>query len=77
MNVLDCIELIITNDGLGRPAGEPVTNLARRGGFLACTIEKLSRYITERSFRGRTFFSLLGKRRFNAKRIPKWLVLVW
>jgi hypothetical protein len=77
MNVLDCIKLIITNDGLSRPAVEPVTNLARCSGFLAGTIEKLSGDITERPLSNRTFFPLLGKRRFHAQRVTKRLVFIW
>ena len=71
MNVSDCIKLIITDDGLGRPAVEPVTNLARRNGFLASTIEKLSGDVTERSFGGGAIFALLGKRGFDAQRITR------
>ena len=66
MNVLDRIELVIANDGLGRLAVKTITNLARRGGFLACTIEKLSGDIAERSLWGRTFFAFLGERSLNA-----------
>ena len=47
MNVPDCIELVITNDGLGRSAVETVTNLARRSGFVTGTIEQLSGDIAE------------------------------
>jgi len=47
VNVPDCIELVITYDGLCWLAVETITNLARRGGFLACTIEKLSGDIAE------------------------------
>jgi hypothetical protein len=77
VNVPDCIKLIITNDGLGRPAVESITNLARCNSFIAGPIEKLSGDIAERSFRGRTFFALLGKRGLNAQRIPKRLIFVW
>jgi hypothetical protein len=66
VNVSDCIELIVTNDGLCWLAVETITNLARRGGFLACTIEKLSGDIAERSLWGRTFFAFLGERSLNA-----------
>jgi hypothetical protein len=77
VNVSDCIELIITNDSLGRPAVEAVTNLARSSGFLASTIEKLSGDVTERSLGGGAIFALLRKRRLDAQRITKWLVFVW
>jgi hypothetical protein len=66
MNMPDCIELVITNNGLGRLAVETITNFARRGGFLAGTIEKLSGDIAERSLWGRTFFAFLGERSLNA-----------
>jgi hypothetical protein len=76
VNVSDCIELIITNDSLGRSAVEAITNLARRGGFLAGAIEKLSGDVAERPFRGWATFALLGKRSLNAQRIAKRLVFV-
>ena len=71
MNVLDCIKLIIANDGLGWPVVEAIANLARRGGFLAGAIEKLSGDVTERSFGGGAIFALLGKRGFDAQRITR------
>jgi hypothetical protein len=76
MNVLDCIKLVIANDGLGRPAVEPVTNLARRSSFLAGAIEKLPGDIAKGPFRGRAFLALVGKRRFDAQRITKRLIFV-
>jgi hypothetical protein len=76
MNVLDCIELVIANDGLRRPTVEAVPNFARRSSFLAGTIEELSGDIAERSFGGGAIFALLGECGLDAQRIPKRLVFV-
>jgi hypothetical protein len=77
MNVFDCIELVIANDGLGRSTVEAVPNFARRSSFLAGTIEELSGDVAERPFGGRAFLALLGKRRFHAQRVAKRLIFVW
>jgi hypothetical protein len=75
---LDCRIIVTTaNDRLSGFTVQPITNLARRSGFLASPIEQSTSYPAKRALVRYRLFAVLSRDSFDPQRISEWLVFVW